>query len=62
MGEAVTACIRSEDNPADDICTKLMAGGEKCNDIVSSGEKCNDIVSSILYYYDNENEVVLDQV
>jgi hypothetical protein len=48
MGEAMTAHIRSEDNPAD-ICTKLMAGGEKRN----------RIVSNILYHYDNENEVVL---
>jgi hypothetical protein len=51
MGEAMTAHVRSEDNPAD-ICTKLMAGGEKRN----------RIVSNILYYYDNENEVVLDKV
>jgi hypothetical protein len=46
MGEAMTAHIWSEDNPAD-ICTKLMAGGEKRNRIV-----CN-----ILYYYDIENRV-----
>jgi hypothetical protein len=51
MGEAMTAHMQSEDNPAD-ICTKLMAGGEKHN----------RIVSNILYYYDNENEVVLDKV
>jgi hypothetical protein len=30
MGEALTAHIRSEDNPAD-ICTKLIPGGEKRN-------------------------------
>jgi hypothetical protein len=50
MGEAMIAHIWSEDNPAD-ICTKLMLAG---------GEKRNRIVSNILYYYDNENEVVLD--
>jgi hypothetical protein len=45
MGEALTAHIRSEYNPAD-ICTKLMPGGEKRN----------RIASSILYYYDYEGE------
>ena len=35
MGEAMTAHIRSENNPAD-ICTKLIPGGEKRNRIVSS--------------------------
>jgi hypothetical protein len=52
MGEAMTAHIRSEDNTAD-ICTKLMAGGEKGNRIVSN---------IIFYFYDSENKVVLDQV
>jgi hypothetical protein len=50
MGEAMTAHIRSEDNPAD-ICTKLMPGGEKRN----------RIVSNILYYYDNEQEIIQEQ-
>jgi hypothetical protein len=46
MGEAMTAHIRSEDNPAD-ICTKLIPGGEKRN----------RIVSNILYFYgDIEDE------
>jgi hypothetical protein len=51
MGEAMTVHIRSEDNPAD-ICTKLMAGGEKRNRIVSNN----------LYCYDSENDFVLDKV
>jgi hypothetical protein len=46
----MTAHIRSEDNPAD-ICTKLMPGGEKRN----------RIVSNILYYYDNEQEIIQEQ-
>jgi hypothetical protein len=50
MGEAMTAHIRSEDNPAD-ICTKLMP----------RGEKRNRIVSNILYYYDNEQEIIQEQ-
>jgi hypothetical protein len=50
MGEAMTAHIHSEDNPAD-ICTKLMPGGEKRN----------RIVSNILYYYDNEQEIIQEQ-
>jgi hypothetical protein len=50
MGEAMTAHIRLEDNPAD-ICTKLMPGGEKRN----------RIVSNILYYYDNEQEIIQEQ-
>jgi hypothetical protein len=29
---------------------------------MAGGEKRNRIVSNILYYYDNENEVVLDKV
>jgi hypothetical protein len=37
-------------NPAD-ICTKLMPGGEKRN----------RIVSDILYYYDNEQEIIQEQ-
>jgi hypothetical protein len=47
MGEAMTAHIRSEDNPAD-ICTKRMP----------EGEKRNRIVSNILYYYDNEHDII----
>jgi hypothetical protein len=47
MGEAMTAYIQSEDNPAD-ICTKLMP----------EGEKSNHIVSIMLYYYDNEQDIV----
>ncbi|KAG7345671.1 hypothetical protein IV203_033202 [Nitzschia inconspicua] len=39
MGEAMTAHIRSEDNPAD-ICTKLIPGGMKRD----------RTVSNILYY------------
>jgi hypothetical protein len=50
MGEAMTAHIRSEENPAE-ICTKLMSGGEKRN----------RIVSNILYYYDNEQDVIQEQ-
>ena len=45
MGEAMTAHVRSEDNPAD-ICTKLIPGGAKRN----------RIVSSILYFYDYDGQ------
>ena len=45
MGEALTAHIRSENNPAD-ICTKIMSGGEKRN----------RIVSNILYFFGHEDE------
>ena len=43
MGEALTAHIRSEDNPAD-ICTKLIPGGMKKDRIVSNN----------LYFYGRE--------
>ena len=33
MGECLTAHIRSEDNPAD-LCTKVMAGGQKRDRLV----------------------------
>ena len=46
MGEALTAHIRSEDNPAD-ICTKLIPGGEKRN----------RIVDNILYFAHGEQDV-----
>jgi hypothetical protein len=45
MGEALTAHIRSENNPAD-ICTKIIPGGEKRN----------RIVSNILYFTGNDEE------
>ena len=46
MGEAMTAHIRSEDNPAD-ICTKLIPGGMKRD----------RIVDRILYYYNGPEDV-----
>ncbi|KAG7370183.1 reverse transcriptase RNA-dependent DNA polymerase [Nitzschia inconspicua] len=48
MGEAMTAHIRSEDNPAD-ICTKLIPGGLKRD----------RIVNNILYYSGGQEERVL---
>jgi hypothetical protein len=51
MGEAMTAHIRSEDNPAD-ICTKLIPGGEKRN----------RIVSNILYFTDGGEDVEVESL
>jgi hypothetical protein len=46
MEEAMTAHIRSEDNPTD-ICTKLIPGGMKRD----------RIVDRILYYYNGKDDV-----
>jgi hypothetical protein len=48
MGEALTAHIKSEDNPAD-ICTKLIPGGEKRN----------RIVANILHFYGSTSDEVV---
>jgi hypothetical protein len=46
MGECLTAHIRSEDNPAD-LCTKVMAGGQKRD----------RLVDMVLHYATSESTV-----
>jgi hypothetical protein len=46
MGECLTAHVRSEDNPAD-LCTKIMAGGQKRD----------RLVDMVLHYATSESNV-----